>query len=109
MTQPDPRLRRQVALFFAGLVLLTVVVGIVALFRGGESGGGDDAFARLAHQGKNYLDQGEAAKAVNAFSKALKLQPTHPDAHLNLANALLRANQPERAAAAAQAVLDLDS
>jgi hypothetical protein len=34
MTTPDPRLRRNVSLLFAGIVLLTVVVGIVALFRG---------------------------------------------------------------------------
>jgi len=68
---------------------------------------GDD-FVRLTNVGKNYYDKGEAEKAVAAFQKALALNPTHPDAHLNLANACLLANQPENALQHAQEVLKLE-
>ena len=56
-----------------------------------------DEFTRLTNTGKNYYDQGQADKAAAALESALKLRPEHPDAHLNLANACLRANQPQKA------------
>ena len=67
-----------------------------------------DEFTRLTNTGKNYYDQGQADKAATAFESALKLRPEHPDAHLNLANACLRANQPQKALDHAQAALKAD-
>jgi Flp pilus assembly protein TadD len=67
-----------------------------------------DDFVRLTNVGKNYYDKGETEKAIAAFEKALALSPTHPDAHLNLANAYLLANQPEAAIRHAQEVLKLE-
>src|SRR5207302_11075856 len=56
-----------------------------------------DEFIQLTNTGKNYYDKGQPDKAVAALEQALALQPSHPDAHLNLACAYLLANQPEKA------------
>ena len=69
--------------------------------------GGDD-FLRLSNVGKAQLDRGEAAPAAAAFEKALALQPAHPDARLNLANALLAMGDDARARSLAVAVLEQD-
>src|SRR5439155_519263 len=53
-------------------------------------------------------EQGDAARAVDSFQKAVALQPTHPDALLNLANACLLAGRSEDAAKFAQQVLSMD-
>ncbi len=68
---------------------------------------GDD-FLRLSNVGKAQLDRGESAPAVASFEKALALQPDHPDARLNLANALLLAGDDAKARALAESVLALE-
>ena len=68
---------------------------------------GDD-FLRLSNVGKAQLDRGEAAPAAASFEKALALQPDHPDARLNLANALLLAGDDAKARALAESVLALE-
>src|SRR6059036_566132 len=67
-----------------------------------------DDFIRLTNTGKNYYDRGEAEKALAALEGALALNPSHPDAHLNLASAYLLANQPDKALAHTQEVLNQD-
>jgi tetratricopeptide (TPR) repeat protein len=67
---------------------------------------GGDEFLRLSNVGKAQLDRGEAQPAVAAFEKALALNPNHPDAKLNLANAYLLAGEHEKARALATAVLE---
>ncbi|HWN94361.1 MAG TPA: FG-GAP-like repeat-containing protein, partial [Methylomirabilota bacterium] len=71
----------------------------------GRVAGGDE-FLRLSNVGKAQLDRGEAAPAVAAFEKALALNPDHPDAKLNLANAYLLAGEDAKARALAEAVLE---
>ena len=66
-------------------------------------------FVRLMNSGKNYLDQGQAQKALEIYREALKLAPTEPDVRLNLANSYLRANQPNEAIKEADEVLKLDA
>src|SRR5438128_1843172 len=68
---------------------------------------GDD-FARWMNTGQGYYQNGEAAKAVEAFQKAASLQPTHPDVLLDLANACLLADQSENALKLAQQALSMD-
>ena len=63
---------------------------------------------RLTNTGKNYYDRGEAQKAVAVLEQALALNPSHGDAHLNLASAYLLANQPDKALAQAQETLKQD-
>ena len=65
-------------------------------------------FVRLMNTGKNYLDQGEAKKALEAYGQAVKLAPTDPDVHLNLANAHLLAGNAKEAIREADEVLKLD-
>ena len=72
---------------------------------GGEA---QSDFVRLMNSGKNYLDQGQAQKALESFQQAQKLAPTDPDVHLNVANAHLRAGNAEQAIASADEVLKLD-
>src|SRR5688572_33493840 len=71
-----------------------------------EMSTGGDEFLRLSNVGKAQLDRGEAQPAVAAFEKALALNPNHPDAKLNLANAYLLAGENEKARALATAVLE---
>ena len=66
-------------------------------------------FVRLMNTGKNYLDQGQAQKALEVYLQAAKLAPTDPDVHLNLANSYLLANNPTNAIREADEVLKLDS
>jgi len=68
----------------------------------------DDPFQRLSVQGRGFFESGDATKAVDVFRQAVTLQPTHPDARQNLANALLRANDPAGAAEQAQELLRLN-
>jgi len=58
--------------------------------------------------GKNYFDRGSATNAIPHFQRAVELEPTRPDAHLNLANAWLLAGRPEEAIQDAQAALSFD-
>jgi len=68
----------------------------------------DDEFTHFMNVGKNYYDKGEAQKALDAFARAVASTPTHPDAHLNLANAYLLAGQGTNAVRHADEVLKLD-
>jgi tetratricopeptide (TPR) repeat protein len=76
--------------------------------RAAEAGPTTNQFLVLMNQGKNQYDQGQADAAVGAFKRAVALQPTHVDARLNLANAALLANQPDKALASAKEGLNLD-
>jgi Flp pilus assembly protein TadD len=58
--------------------------------------------------GKAHYDEGDAGKAIESWSRAVEIEPAHPDAHLNLANAFLLADQSSNAIQHAQQVLRLD-
>jgi tetratricopeptide (TPR) repeat protein len=94
------------------LILLALIVPVLGMVlfsvwqRWGFSSG--DEFTRQMNAGKNYLDTAHAEKAIGAFQKAVSANPTHPDAHLNLANAYLLAGQSESAIQHAREVLNLD-
>jgi len=68
----------------------------------------EDEFANFMNVGKNYYDKDDANKAIDVFAKAVASNPTHPDAHLNLANAYLLAGQGSNAVRHAEEVLKLD-
>lgn len=74
--------------------------------KSGPTGG--DEFVSAMNSGKNYLDQGQADKALPLFERAVALQPSRPDALLNLANASLLANQPTNAIRFAREALTFD-
>lgn len=68
----------------------------------------EDEFQRLTSQGRSFYESGDAIKAVEVLTAAMALQPGHPDAHQNLANALLRANEPIAAEAEARELIRLN-
>jgi Flp pilus assembly protein TadD len=74
----------------------------------GCSGKKQEEFTKQTNLGKNYYDQKQFDKAIVALDRAVRLQPEHPDAHLNLANACLRANQPQKALQHAEETVKLD-
>jgi Tfp pilus assembly protein PilF len=59
--------------------------------------------------GKTYYDRDEAERAIEPFTQAVVLNPTHPDAQLNLANAYLLAGDATNALKHAREVVALDN
>src|SRR5262245_53710117 len=82
------------------------VVLVVLAFAGCSKS--TDPFIRLTNLGKSQLEGGDASKAVDFFRQALALQPTLLEAHLNLANAYLLANQPDNVLQQTRQALQLD-
>ena len=98
----------------SGILIVLAVVLLVAAMAGGawwwsgSQGRGDDANAAFADsmaRGGTLFNSGDAPKSIEAFQRALVLNPANPDVHLNLANAYLRANQPIQAEGHAREVL----
>ncbi|MBI5386310.1 MAG: VCBS repeat-containing protein [Verrucomicrobia bacterium] len=89
-----------------GTLLVVVLLAVIFLQQGRQRS--SDQFARLSNLGKAQLEKGNAKSAVEAFEKALALQPTHPEAQVNLALALYYAGQFASAIAQAQAALERD-
>jgi tetratricopeptide (TPR) repeat protein len=94
---------RVCALFLTALLLLTA-----CRQKSDRAAASGDEFLRLSNVGKAQLDRGEAAPAVASFEKALALQPDHPDARLNLANAHRLLGNDAQARALAESVLTLE-
>src|SRR5687767_8786221 len=86
--------------------LLLIAAALVACKR--KASEAQDEFTKQTNLGKNYYDRGQVDKAVPALERAVQLRPEHPDAHLNMANAYLRANQPAKALHHAEEVLKRD-
>ena len=91
------------------LVLLPLVLFFAGCGRKDAAGGGAvPDFVRLMNTGKNYLDQGQGAKALEVYLEAAKLAPADPDVHLNLANAYLLTGKADSAKKEADEVVRLD-
>lgn len=90
-----------------GLGCLCLLGGLAGCSRSGGPAAGDE-FTRLMNTGKNYYDQGQVQKALPLFEQAVKLEPSRPDALLNLANAHLLADHAEEALRWAEEALSFD-
>jgi Flp pilus assembly protein TadD len=99
-------MRASVPLRILGLLLICAAASIGCRKKNGDET--QSEFVRLMNSGRNYLDQGEAQKALEVYREAVKIAPTDPDVRLNLANSHLRANQPNEAIEEANEVLQLD-
>ena len=94
--------------YVLGVILFVAAIAAGVWWMSGRAGRGDNpdaAFAAIMATGKTLYERGEPAKAVETFQRGLLLNPSNPDARLNLANALLLAGQPGPAAAEAQEAL----
>jgi Tfp pilus assembly protein PilF len=87
------------------LLALAVVAGAVWLRRPPAASAG---FAQLMNRGNGLLEKGDAAAAMDVYTRALRLSPESTDVRLNLANAFLLAGQPDGAARMCREALDLD-
>src|SRR5882724_11109098 len=105
--EPD-RSQRRIALYCVAVLTIILAPLFFAFWLSRKAPSGADEFARWMNTGKSYYEQGDATNAVEAFQKAVALQPTQPDPLLNLANACLLAGQSENALKFAQEVLSLD-
>ena len=96
-------------LWFAAVIVL-LLAGSLLFFRRQHPAAPEkaDRFLRQMQAGKNYLDKGEAGKAVAAFQEAVAVRPSDPDAQLDLANAYLLADQSTQAVAHALEAVKLD-
>jgi tetratricopeptide (TPR) repeat protein len=105
--------RRNIALWSLLFISFLLLAGsIVVLVKKGtrlsEPIPADD-FAVSMLFGRIDFENGNANGAVANFSKAVAFGPTDPDAHLNLANALLLAGQSEKALAHGRESLQLSA
>ena len=66
-------------------------------------------FTQLMNRGNGLLEKGDAAAAIDVYSKALRLSPESTDVRLNLANAYLLADRPDDAVPLCRQTLELDS
>lgn len=89
------------------LLLLLVALALVAPGCRRQKTDSDE-FLRLSNIGKAQLERNDSAQAAASFQKALALNPAHPDAKLNLANALLLAERNDEALKLALSVLEQD-
>ncbi len=67
-----------------------------------------ERFGRLMVSGRGYYEKGDTTNAARLFRQAIKLAPESIDAHLNLANALLLANDNPGVIAQCQRAIELD-
>jgi tetratricopeptide (TPR) repeat protein len=67
-----------------------------------------DEFERLMASGRGYLERGDATNAARQYQQAVKAAPESIDAHLNLANAFLLANDSEGVVAECERAIELD-
>ncbi|MBN9693815.1 MAG: VCBS repeat-containing protein [Verrucomicrobia bacterium] len=91
-----------------GILILVGAMAGGAWWWSGQSGRGGDAnaaFANAMATGGTLYERGDASKSIEAFQRALVLNPANPDVHLNLANAHLRAGQPTQSEGHAREVL----
>jgi Flp pilus assembly protein TadD len=107
MTPSESSNKRQSTALLAVPVFLVFAVLCAGVWQKHQSAG-RDPFVEVMNIGKTHFEMGKPELAIEDFRKAIDLLPTHTDAHLNLANALLLADQPEQAIQAAEQTLQID-
>ncbi|ACB76235.1 FG-GAP repeat domain-containing protein [Opitutus terrae] len=97
-------------IWISGAVLILVIAAALLWFSPASrsSHATSAEFMQLMTRGNGLLENGDAAGAIDVYTRALPLSPQSTDVRLNLANAYLLAERPMDAAAACRQVLDLD-
>ncbi len=93
---------------FLLLLVAIVLAPVIFTWLTSTPGQSDAEFDQSINAGKTYYEAGEAQKAIEAFTRALKSKPTEIDLLLNLANAHRLANHPEEVIKLAQEALAID-
>jgi Tfp pilus assembly protein PilF len=93
-------------IWVSGAFLALVVVAGAVWLRWPSAGSA--GFTQLMNRGNGLLEKGDAAAAIEVYSRALRVSPESTDVRLNLANAYLLAGQPGDAAGMCRQALDLD-
>ena len=91
---------------FLTVTLATLLAGCSR--QAGTDSANDSEFLRLMNVGKSLYEKSDAAKAIEAFQKAVSLDPANTDARLNLANAHLLAGDANGALQQATEVLNVE-
>ena len=97
-----------VFVIFAALLAIPIVI-LLRNLGSSRTSGGEDEFGKLTNTGRNLYDRGDTNGSIAALEKALNLNPANATAQLNLANAYLKANIPDKALLHAQQALKLDA
>jgi Tfp pilus assembly protein PilF len=85
---------------------IAIVAGALWLHRSSTASAG---FTRLMNRGNGLLEKGDAAAAIEVYTRALRLSPESTDVRLNLANAYLLAGGPNDVERMCRQALELDS
>ncbi|MBT7027089.1 MAG: tetratricopeptide repeat protein, partial [Verrucomicrobia bacterium] len=93
---------------FLLLIVAVVLAPVIFTWLTSTPGQSNVEFDQSINAGKTYYEVGEAQKAIEAFTRALKSKPTEIDLLLNLANAHRLANNPEEVIRYAQEALAID-
>jgi hypothetical protein len=93
---------------FLLLLVAVVLAPVIFTWLTSTPGQSEAEFDQSINAGKTYYEAGEAQKAIEAFTQALKSKPTEIDLLLNLANAHRLANHPEEMIKYAQEALAID-
>lgn len=95
-------MRKPLGLVSAGLGLAAVCLMLCSCGKSTEK------FEQAMTRGQGFLEKGDATNAITAYAAAVSLAPESMDAHLNLANAYLLANNNEAVIKQCRQVLTLD-
>ena len=98
--------RNRLTLFVAAVIAVAVALFLIlSRFWHEQPQDAREDFTSLILAGRSAFENADATAAIALFRKALAIDATPPDVHLNLANALLLGNQNQQAIFEAQEVL----
>lgn len=98
--------RNRLKFFLAAVITVAVaLVLILPRFWQEQPQDAREDFTSLVLAGRSAFENADATAAIALFQKALAIDATTPDVHLNLANALLLGDQNQQAIVEAQEVL----
>jgi len=90
------------------LGILVPCAGLVGLSLFFSCSRGQDNLDHWMSLGAGYLEKGDGTNAINAYTKAVSLEPDNIAAHLNLANAFLLADSNQEVIVQSQQAANLD-
>jgi Tfp pilus assembly protein PilF len=106
--QPAAPRNRWVLLLFAVFAAIPIIILFRSALAPSKKAAEEDEFVKVTNTGKNLYDSGDTNGSIITLERALQLNPSNVDAHLNVANAYLKANIPDKALQHAQEALKIE-